>query len=352
VTTRSKHKMKFTTTSSLLSLGLLGSVSADWRDAPAASSSDVDATSAAPSGAPWGGKPDSNVDATTSGAPWNGNAPPAPATVTVTDTVTETEYIEKVTIIRTTVLAGASVCGAKPTGLVPGSAAPSGGSPGQVSPAQGSGAGSGSPGSGSGNGNGNGWGSGSGSGSGNGWDAGSDGAVPTGLNDGIPGGHVIGSGSQVWHWTESAEVAPTTTQAAPTYTGWVDTPGNGGSGWQDSGPSPGSDTSNVTKPFPPLGGNSCNGPNSRSQWCGGFDINTDYYTTGPDTGKTCSYNWVITNTTLNYDGVPRLALAINGQVPGPAIECNWGDWIEVHVTNQMQNNATSVSASKYPIHQY
>ena len=44
-----------------------------------------------------------------------------------------------------------------------------------------------------------------------------------------------------------------------------------------------------------------------------------------------------------YDGTgPKLALAINGQVPGPVIEANWGDMVEVTVVNKMQDNSTSI----------
>lgn len=35
-------------------------------------------------------------------------------------------------------------------------------------------------------------------------------------------------------------------------------------------------------------------------------------------------------------------LVVNGQVPGPAIEANWGDIIQVTVNNQMHDNGTSM----------
>jgi FtsP/CotA-like multicopper oxidase with cupredoxin domain len=38
------------------------------------------------------------------------------------------------------------------------------------------------------------------------------------------------------------------------------------------------------------------------------------------------------------DGYERPMLVVNGQYPGPTIEANWGDWIVVHVQNNMQNN--------------
>lgn len=42
--------------------------------------------------------------------------------------------------------------------------------------------------------------------------------------------------------------------------------------------------------------------------------------------------------TLAPDGVERHMMVYNNQFPGPLIEANWGDWIEVHVTNNLKNN--------------
>ena len=84
-----------------------------------------------------------------------------------------------------------------------------------------------------------------------------------------------------------------------------------------------------------------NGPSSRSCW-GAYNINTDYGTTWPNTGVVKSYTFHITNTTLSPDGTPKQVLAVNGQVPGPTIECNWGDTISVTVYNDMQSNGTSL----------
>ena len=87
---------------------------------------------------------------------------------------------------------------------------------------------------------------------------------------------------------------------------------------------------------------SCNAPEDRSKWCYGLDINTDSQVTWPNTGRVCEYDFTITNTTWNYDGEDRVALAVNGQVPGPAVECNWGDHVKVTVHNEMQDNGTSI----------
>jgi len=33
---------------------------------------------------------------------------------------------------------------------------------------------------------------------------------------------------------------------------------------------------------------------------------------------------------------------VNGQIPGPTIEANWGDWVEVTVTNNIPDEGTSI----------
>jgi FtsP/CotA-like multicopper oxidase with cupredoxin domain len=86
----------------------------------------------------------------------------------------------------------------------------------------------------------------------------------------------------------------------------------------------------------------------RTKW-GKYDINTDYYTTTPDTGRTVEVfhirskaneqHWLtVDNVTLAPDGVPRQMMVFNNQFPGPLIEANWGDTIVVHVTNNLKNN--------------
>lgn len=75
----------------------------------------------------------------------------------------------------------------------------------------------------------------------------------------------------------------------------------------------------------------------------GYDINTDYYSFVPKTCRTVEYTFVVGNTTISPDGVPRIGLVINGSMPGPTIEANWGDTVKVHVINQMENNGTSKS---------
>ncbi|TKA66579.1 hypothetical protein B0A49_06046 [Cryomyces minteri] len=78
---------------------------------------------------------------------------------------------------------------------------------------------------------------------------------------------------------------------------------------------------------------------------GGRDVkNTNPYdqSTVPNTGMTRHYSWTVTNTTLAPDGVSIPMLVVNGQFPGPLIEANWGDWIEVTVTNGLETEGTAL----------
>lgn len=61
-----------------------------------------------------------------------------------------------------------------------------------------------------------------------------------------------------------------------------------------------------------------------------------------DQGMTRYYSWTVTNETLAPDGVEKAMLVVNGQFPGPLIEANWGDWIEVSVTNGLADEGTAI----------
>lgn len=56
--------------------------------------------------------------------------------------------------------------------------------------------------------------------------------------------------------------------------------------------------------------------------------------------KKREYRWTVKDHEHNPDGIYRPMMLINGQFPGPLIECNEGDTIVVHVKNQAMN-ATS-----------
>lgn len=57
---------------------------------------------------------------------------------------------------------------------------------------------------------------------------------------------------------------------------------------------------------------------SRSCW-GEYDIDTNYYTTLPDTGVTREYWLSVESVDCAPDGVNRTCMTFNGTVPGPTI---------------------------------
>lgn len=62
---------------------------------------------------------------------------------------------------------------------------------------------------------------------------------------------------------------------------------------------------------------------------------TDPYTSAPNTGVIRSYDFTIKRGVIAPDGYQKTALLVNGQFPGPAIEANWGDTVQVTVHNQI-----------------
>lgn len=61
-----------------------------------------------------------------------------------------------------------------------------------------------------------------------------------------------------------------------------------------------------------------NTPTSRSCW-GDFDIDTNYYTTFPDTGVTREYWLSVEDIDCAPDGYNTTCKAFNGTIPGPTI---------------------------------
>lgn len=72
-------------------------------------------------------------------------------------------------------------------------------------------------------------------------------------------------------------------------------------------------------------------------WGGETTRNTNPYTNSPDTGVVRHYNFTIARQPLAPDGLERPMILVNGQYPGPTIECNWGDTIEVTVNNEIHD---------------
>lgn len=86
-----------------------------------------------------------------------------------------------------------------------------------------------------------------------------------------------------------------------------------------------------------------NTPTTRNQWCE-HDIYTDYTTTVPD-GVTREFWLELDQANLTPDGRPRWTLAINGSIPGPTLEVNWGDTVIAHLRNNLPDsieNGTSM----------
>lgn len=57
----------------------------------------------------------------------------------------------------------------------------------------------------------------------------------------------------------------------------------------------------------------------------------------PDTGVTRYYDFTVSRTTKSPDGFNKSMLVVNDQFPGPLIEANWGDMIEITVHNAIEN---------------
>ncbi|KAH7083069.1 multicopper oxidase-domain-containing protein [Paraphoma chrysanthemicola] len=86
----------------------------------------------------------------------------------------------------------------------------------------------------------------------------------------------------------------------------------------------------------------CQGQGGSLPYCGA-DHTFDNYKFTPKTCRTVYYNLDITNTTLSPDGAEsRIALAVNGQMPGPLLEASWGDTVVVTVNNKLRDNGTSI----------
>ncbi|KAF1981647.1 multicopper oxidase [Aulographum hederae CBS 113979] len=62
----------------------------------------------------------------------------------------------------------------------------------------------------------------------------------------------------------------------------------------------------------------------------------------PDTGVTRTYDFHVGYQTIAPDGVKKNGLVVNGGFPGPLIEANWGDMIEIKVTNDLPDEGTSL----------
>ncbi|KAK2614675.1 hypothetical protein N8I77_001481 [Diaporthe amygdali] len=80
---------------------------------------------------------------------------------------------------------------------------------------------------------------------------------------------------------------------------------------------------------------------SRSCW-GNYSVDTNYYDVFPDTGVTREYYLSIEEGPCAPDGYNTTCQTINGTMPGPLIIANWGDRLNIHVTNNLPVNGTAI----------
>ena len=59
------------------------------------------------------------------------------------------------------------------------------------------------------------------------------------------------------------------------------------------------------------------------------------YTSAPNTGVIRSYDFTLRRGSIAPDGYQQSVILVNGAFPGPTIEANWGDTIQVTVHNQI-----------------
>ncbi|KAA1115351.1 sphingosine N-acyltransferase lac1 [Puccinia graminis f. sp. tritici] len=86
-------------------------------------------------------------------------------------------------------------------------------------------------------------------------------------------------------------------------------------------------------------------PLVQSQYASAASAHPHQYILSPDfeitdKPKTRKYTFHVTESTAALDGFLRPVLAINGQIPGPLIEANEGDHLEITVVNQMSVGLT------------
>lgn len=73
-----------------------------------------------------------------------------------------------------------------------------------------------------------------------------------------------------------------------------------------------------------------------------MNAHTNYYKTCPHTGVIRRYDFTIKRGTVAPDGYELDAILINGAFPGPTIEANWGDTIQVTVHNEVEDEGVAL----------
>ncbi|KAF2141766.1 multicopper oxidase [Aplosporella prunicola CBS 121167] len=74
--------------------------------------------------------------------------------------------------------------------------------------------------------------------------------------------------------------------------------------------------------------------------------------TMPNTGVIRKYDFSVSYADIAPDGVHKHGIVINGQYPGPLIEANWGDWIQVTVHNNLGDGDEGTTLHWHGLLQY
>ncbi|KAG5934463.1 hypothetical protein E4U53_000689 [Claviceps sorghi] len=82
-------------------------------------------------------------------------------------------------------------------------------------------------------------------------------------------------------------------------------------------------------------------PNN-SPW-GLLNSSTDYYDHHPNTGVIRTYDFTVSRGVIAPDGYQREVILVNGAFPGPLIEANWGDTIQVTVHNNISTTEEGIA---------
>ncbi|KAF4995316.1 hypothetical protein FGRMN_5215 [Fusarium graminum] len=73
-----------------------------------------------------------------------------------------------------------------------------------------------------------------------------------------------------------------------------------------------------------------------------LNTRTNYYQDHPNTGVIRKYDFTISRGMIAPDGYELSTILVNGQFPGPLIEANWGDTVQVTVQNELEEEGVTL----------
>ncbi|KAK4211161.1 putative extracellular dihydrogeodin oxidase [Rhypophila decipiens] len=81
------------------------------------------------------------------------------------------------------------------------------------------------------------------------------------------------------------------------------------------------------------------GPKNRKCWKNDYSVETDYYDVAKIPKGRRNEKWLsVRQGECSPDGFKRPCMTMNGTIPGPTIEADWGDELIIHVTNDMSHD--------------